>query len=537
MAKKKAGSGKGHGGTAVIYARYSSHNQKDASIEQQVAQCMQFAAAQGMTVVATYEDRAISGKTDKRPNFQRMLRDAEKGKFSAVLAWKSNRMGRNMLQAMVNEAKLNECGVRCLYTEEDFDDTAAGRFALRSMMNVNQFYSENMAEDIMRGMEDNAKKCLCNGSLPLGYMRGQDGRIVLNEVEADVVREIFTRVAANESFADIARDLNNRGIKTRKKAQWNKNSFRGMCRNERYRGIYIFRDVRIEGGIPRMVDDETWFKVQGVCELKQNRGQTNGRHHGGADDYLLTGKLRCGHCGSYMTGISGTSKTGAIHYYYICHKRRTEHACDKKNVRREVIELAVARAIMEYCLNDETILYISDSTIKHFENKEHELHISAMEDELADVSKSIDNIMKAIEAGIFTDSTKNRLLKLEEDKRKISARLAEAKAEIIEIDRDSLIAGLKMMRSGDIRDKHFLSELFRTFLMSVYLYDDNRLKLVFSFSGDNNTVEIPLDIISGVGEDVEFRETVQEPGGAKFDLTPQGTTKQNTLAWIRQGCF
>lgn len=174
------------GQNAVIYARYSSHNQREVSIEQQVRECMKHAAELGLHVVGTYEDRAISGKTDKRPNFQRMMRDAEKGKFQAVVAWKSNRIGRNMLQAMVNEAKLEDCGVKVFYAEEDFDDTAAGRFALRNMMNVNQFYSENMAEDITRGLYDNASKCMANGRQPLGYKRGEDGRVVLDEANAAV---------------------------------------------------------------------------------------------------------------------------------------------------------------------------------------------------------------------------------------------------------------------------------------------------------------------------------------------------------------
>ena len=122
--------------------------------------CREFAERNNLLITEVYADRAITGKTDRRPNFQRMMRDAAKSKFQYVVAWKSNRMGRNMLDAMMNDARLRDIGVRCLYTEEDFDDTAAGRFALRNMMNVNQFYSENMAEDVMRGMMDNAKKCM-----------------------------------------------------------------------------------------------------------------------------------------------------------------------------------------------------------------------------------------------------------------------------------------------------------------------------------------------------------------------------------------
>ena len=101
----------------VIYARYSSHAQKDASIEQQVSEAQAYAAELGIQIYEVYADRAISGKTDQRPNFQRMMKDAEKGKFHFVIAWKSNRMGRNMLQAMINEARLQELGIRVLYTE------------------------------------------------------------------------------------------------------------------------------------------------------------------------------------------------------------------------------------------------------------------------------------------------------------------------------------------------------------------------------------------------------------------------------------
>ena len=169
-------------GNAVIYARYSSSNQRDVSIEQQFEACMKYAAENKLTIVERYADRAVSGKTDNRPQFQRMMRDAHKGGFDFVIAWKSNRMGRNMMQAMVNESRLADLGIRCLYVEEDFEDNAAGRFALRNMMNVNQFYIENMAEDVIRGMADNAAKCMVNNLPPFGYCKGKDGRFEIVEV-------------------------------------------------------------------------------------------------------------------------------------------------------------------------------------------------------------------------------------------------------------------------------------------------------------------------------------------------------------------
>lgn len=484
---------------AVIYARYSSHNQREASIEQQVAACRAHAQTLGVEVVDVYEDKAISGKTDRRPAFQRLLRDAEKGLFDCVLAWKSNRIGRNMMQALVNEARLNDCGVRVCYAEEDFDDSAAGRFALRSMMNVNQFYSENMAEDITRGLYDNAQKCKANGRQPLGYKRGQDGSIVLDKAGAAVVQEIYARVAAREPFQDIIRDLNARGIKTSSGASWNKGSFCTICHNERYKGIYIYGDVKIPGGVPRIVSDEIWNRVQEVLKMKKN--PQNGRHRTGAEDYLLTGKLRCGKCGALMTGISGTSRSGELHYYYTCQNHRAGGSCDKKAVRRDVIEPAVAQAIRMYCLTDDAIAWIADHAVAYWEAEDRALHIEAMEEELTAAKKAAKNLLHAIEIGIITETTRARLLELEKEQSRLENQISAARAQIVHIDRDELVATLILYRDGDIHDKEFERELFRTFLKAVYLYDDDRLKIVFGFTDTN-----PEDVEVAFSDDVPEEE-------------------------------
>ena len=131
--------------SAVIYARFSSHNQKEESIEQQVAECNLYAASNGYTVIDIYPDAAISGKTENRTQFQRMKNDAKKGKFAVIIAYKSNRIARNMINALNFENEMEKLGVRVCYAKEEFGNNAAGRFALRTMMNVNQFYIENMA--------------------------------------------------------------------------------------------------------------------------------------------------------------------------------------------------------------------------------------------------------------------------------------------------------------------------------------------------------------------------------------------------------
>jgi len=475
--------------TAVIYARYSSHNQKDASIEQQVEACMKKAGHEKLEVVEVYADRAKSGKTDKRPNFQKMMQDAGTGKFRYVIAWKSNRMGRNMLQAMVNAEILREHGIKCLYVEEDFADTAAGRFALRNMMSVNQFYSENMAEDIQRGMRDNAKQCKATGSPPFGYKITADKRLEIDEAAAKVVREVYEKVAAGTRIIDIVRSLNERGIKTRRGFEWNKSSFNKMLHNERYRGVYLFNDIRIEGGLPRIVSDELYFKVQEAIRMKPNPRCMGRRTANGV--YLLTGKLFCGKCLGPMRGESGRSKNGKLHYYYGCHNKRTKHTCDKANVQRDFIEEIVAKAIYEYCLRDDIIELIADNTVEYNMKKLKESNVGTLEEKLNDINKRLGNFLLAIEVTGPTKAMSQHLAELEAEQMRLNLKLSDAKANVVSCSREQLVAGMRIFRKGNIKNKKFQAELFETFLRAVYLYDD-KYKLIFTFVGENNTLEIPI---------------------------------------------
>ena len=500
------------GEIGVIYARYSSHNQKDASIEQQVAEASAHAQSLGIQISEIYADRGISGKTDRRPSFQRLMRDAEKGRFAYVIAWKSNRMGRNMLQAMINEARLNELGIRVLYTEEDFDDTAAGRFALRSMMNVNQFYSENMAEDIRRGMLDNARQCkITNGHLPLGYKKGSDGRYALDAPNAAIVQEIFTRVACGDLFVDIAEDLNARGVRTSRGKPWSKSSFQTLLHNERYMGIYIYGDVRIKDGIPRIISDDLFWDVQD--KMNHSKHSTVPARRG--SDYVLTGKLYCGHCKSPMIGLSGTSHTGQKHYYYVCQQKRTAHTCSKSNVQRDTIERAAVQAIQQYALNDDVIDWIADATIAYNKQQETLSPAAALEQQLEDTRKSIHNLMAAIEQGIITPTTKNRLMELESEESRLSASLAAARANMLSITKEDIIAGLQLFRNGRVDCAAYRAKLIDTFVIAIYLYDDH-FKVIFSFSG-NSEREIPL-----TSEEIDGKIAAAD----RFDWLPIGSTKQ-----------
>lgn len=505
-------------GVAVIYARYSSHNQRDVSIEQQVEKCQEFARRNNLRITEIYADRAITGKTDRRPNFQRMMRDAAKGKFQYVVAWKSNRMGRNMLEAMINDARLRDLNVRCLYTEEDFDDTAAGRFALRNMMNVNQFYSENMAEDVMRGMMDNAKKCMVNGPLPYGYQRGSDGRYEIEPKEAQIVQEIFERVYAGESLVDLLNDFNGRGLKTKLGNPWNKGSFHRILVNERYIGVYEYAGYRVEDGVPAIVRKELFYSVQDKLKTKKN---PRGRHQRNYESYLLTGKLFCGHCGGYMVGMCGTSKTSVKHYYYECQTKRKEKTCRKKAVRRDWIEQKIAEAVQQYIMRDEVIQWLVDGYDKFLSLNRKDSMLLSMEEELAEVNKSIKNVMSAIEQGIITPTTKGRLMELEADRHRLEATVAIEKAALVDIPKDKIQFWLESFRDGEATDKKYQAKLIDSFVQAVYLYDDE-LRVVFNFADNKDGITIPFAEVDSLGADGPSESSYKLPAGSPAQKKPKG---------------
>ena len=484
---------------AVIYARFSSHNQREESIEQQVAECRAFAAANNLTVVDVYADAAISGRSDRRPQFQRLRRDAGKKIFDTIIAYKSSRIARNMLNALNFEVEMTKCGVNVLYAKEEFGNTAAGRFALRTMMSVNQFYSENLGEDIKRTQADNAQNCRANGPAPYGYKSGADGRFEIDEPAAAIVREIYARVAACETIASIAMDLNARGVKTSRGREWGRNSFHRIIGNERYLGIYIFDKTRVVGGMPRLIDDSLYREAMAAMSKPKKNP---------AADYQLTGKLYCGECGEPMTGMCGAGKSGAVYYYYSCVGRRTGSGCKKDNVGRDRIEDAVARALVERIMNDEIIDQIADEVMEYQRRHKDQPEIKMLEEQKAENAKAIKNILAAIEAGIFTESTKARLMELEAESTKISEQLALLTADQINVTRDQVVGYLKSFRGRDVSDRQYRMQLFQTFLVKVFVFND-RLKIVFDPLGSGkNEVDVTLDDVAGSGDGVRLSSPV-----------------------------
>lgn len=483
---------------AVIYARYSSHNQRDVSIEQQVNACKKYAAENDLQVLRVYADRAMSGTTDARPDFQQMIRDSASRAFQFVIVYSLDRFSRDRYDSAVHKHTLKEHGVRVLSAMENLRDDPTGVLMESILEGFAEYYSKELAQKIKRGQRSNAEKCLVSGPLPLGYVKGADGKYAVEPSEAAIVREVFGRVAAGEPFVQIFDDLNRRSIFTKRGRAWNKNSFSKLLSNQRYIGVYEFAGVRVEGGVPAIIDRGLFDKVQMYLEQKKNpRGPQKRRREGGM--YLLTGKLYCGECGAAMVGISGTGRHGEPHYYYAC-KNKLRSACSKKSAQRERVEEAVARAIQSLIFAPECAETIADEISRYFtENRETD-EIRGLRARVAQLEKEQANTLRAIRQGVTAASVQNMLGEIETDLSDSRARLSIAEArQAVPFTREEILAVLDLFREGDLASKEYQSRLIDAFLVRAVLYDD-RITLVLNYTGRGTSeVSVPLELTDDSG--------------------------------------
>lgn len=475
---------------AVIYARYSSHGQTEQSIEGQLAKGHEYAAAQGYTVVHEYIDRVMTGRNDNREAFQKMLSDTGKHQFQVIIVWKVDRFGRNREEIAFNKHTCKKNGVRVEYVAESLPNSPEAVILESVLEGMAEYYSIQLSQNIRRGQLESAKKCQCvGGSVPLGYTLDSDKHFVIDPQTAPVVKKIFDLYAEGATISEITGQLNEQGIRTIRKQLFTKNSLTKLLKNEKYIGVYTYKDiVRVEGGVPAIVDKSTFDRVQEL--LKINRRAPS--HTWTKVEYLLTDKLFCGHCGSPMVGESGFSHTGAKYSYYGCIKRRREKACDKKPVRQDWIEALVLDETVKLLHDDELMEYIIDRTWEYYQVTDKVQEEKAvLEAQLAEVDKAINNLVRAIEAGIFNAATKSRMDELDAQKAALTASLADLELTSgIRITRDHIEYFLLRLRDLDVKDRECQKRLVQTFVNAVFIYDDGRVKITYNYSGQSSTITL-----------------------------------------------
>lgn len=454
----------------VLYMRYSSANQTEQSIEGQDRVCTEFCKKQGYEIVGKYIDRALSASkdTDKRTQFQRMIKDSEKGRWQGVVVYKLDRFARNRYDSATYKARLKKNGVRVISATENITDSPEGIILESVLEGMAEFYSKELAQKVTRGMRESALKGnVCGGSVPLGY-KIEGKKYVVDEPAAEIVREAFRLYSEGHTIKEICEIFNNKGYRTSKGAEFNKNSFRAIFLNERYTGVYIHGEIRVEGGIPAIIDKQTFEAVRKKMTANKNAPARSK----GTVDYLLTQKLFCGHCGSLMVGECGRSVNGNTYYYYSCTSRKREGTCKKKPLRKEWIERVVAEDAVS-SLTPETINELAEIAVKASEDEvAHNTTIPALRAELHDVEKSIANLLRLVERGSDSESLFARLEQLEDTKRAVTVRLREAEDDVVILEKDQVVWWLSKFTKGDINNETFRRQIIDLLVNSVTVWDE-----------------------------------------------------------------
>ena len=225
---------------AVIYARFSTDKQREESIEAQERACREYAAAHGYSVSAVYADRAASGKTDRRPDFQRMMRDAKSQRFDVVLVHKYNRFARRMSDHVRYEDKLNSYGVQLIAVAEDFGTGKEAVIMKALMRSLSEYYIIDLSDEVKKGHRENAMKALHNGGLaPFGYDI-VDQKYVINEFEAAYVRRMYNCASDCIGFTALVDEMAAAGVRGKRGKPIKYQQIYDILRNEKYTGVYLY---------------------------------------------------------------------------------------------------------------------------------------------------------------------------------------------------------------------------------------------------------------------------------------------------------
>lgn len=466
---------------AVIYARFSSHSQTEQSIEGQLRECYSYAKRNDLIVVGEYIDRAISGTTDNRPEFKQMIEDSKKQEFDFVLVYQLDRFARNRYDSATYKAKLKKNNIRVLSAKENISDDASGVLMESVLEGMAEYYSAELSQKVRRGI----KESLIKGNYIGGYiLYGYDvenKKYVINEIESSIVKQVFEDYANGKKAQEIVDDLNNKGLKTKYNRKWTLNIIAKMLRNTKYIGKCEINGVEYDNVFPPIVDETIFKRCNDIMDTHKHRQR---KEINSEDIYILSGKLYCGECGYLMTAETGTSSTGTIHRYYKCFgKKKRATNCGKHNVKKEDIENFVFEKTKEYVLQPNIIEQIAEVVVEKFNSEISEsATLSKLKLELKEKEKAINSILDALEKGICTKSTQERLLKLENEKETLENKVSyEENHQLKPLEKSQIVDFLTLYVKKKFDSKTDKNDFFNNFILRVNLFDD-RITIVYNTS-------------------------------------------------------
>ncbi|AOY76657.1 recombinase family protein [Clostridium formicaceticum] len=419
----------------VAYTRFSSDMQSVDSTEAQLQEIQKYANTHDIQIIKIYSDEAISGKTDKRPALQQMLSDAKKGLFDIVLVHKVDRFGRDRYDSAIHKAQLKRQGVSIQYAGQSISDNPEGRLMEGILESFAQYYSENLANETMKGLKVKARRAEFNGGIPpLGY-DVLDKKYVINEVEARVVKLIFDMHASGKTYGEIFASLKFKGYKTKRGADFTKNSLHSILNNEKYIGIYSYNKtaprlygkrnsrkqkdldeiIRIPDAVPKIIDLNTW----NLCQERMKSNRESRAKYRAKVTYLLSGIIYC-ECDSKMHGNTRNNGYHNYHYY------RCAKGCPN-SIQKDTVEDFVLYQLYETYFTDKAIKGLTKKLNEFaraaFEGKDNDMVL--IRKDLKRVETEIINIVNAISTIGLSEALTEKLKDLEQVKRDLSFELIE----------------------------------------------------------------------------------------------------------------
>ena len=460
----------------VIYARYSSHKQTDQSIEGQLKECYAFAKRNDYKVIGEYIDEALTGTSDNRPSFLKMIEDSNKKNFNGVIVYQLDRFARNRYDSARYKHKLKQNNVRVFSARENISDDASGVLMESVLEGMAEYYSRELGQKVERGMKINASKFLyIGGCITLGF-KIVDKKYTIDEETASITLNAYKMYDNDHTIIEIQEYVNNQlkliGRKNKKGeiVQYSKGSIRNLLADKRCMGTYIYKDTETPNAIPKIVDADLFNRVQERLEKNKHspsRLKTK-------NDYILTTKLFCGHCKDMMVGVCGTSRTEKRYAYYSCNNSRKK-ICNKKNVQKEYIENLVVEEARNI-LTDENINKIAKKMVKLAEKEKDTTTLKMLYKRLHENEKQKTNLfdsLKVCDIDSVRKSIFEEIVKVDREHTDIENQIQIEKANKVDIDEKQVKFFLRNIRSGNNNDIKYRKMLINTLINKIYLYDDN----------------------------------------------------------------
>ena len=426
---------------AALYARFSSDNQRSESIDAQIRAMTAYCAQRHITIVETYIDEAKSATTDRRPSFQQMIADSSSHRFNILLVHKLDRFARNRYDSAVYKRELRKNGVTVYSVLENLDNSPESVMMESVLEGMSEYYSQNLAREVMKGMKETALQCKhTGGKPPLGYdVDPVSRKLVINPQEAEAVRLIFSMYSEGCGYSEVLAALHEAGYKTKNGKEFLKNSLYSILTNPKYCGIYVFNRssaksitgtrnthllknseeiISIEGGVPQIVDERTFAQVQRRIDSNKRIGLRNKAK----TVYLLAGKVVCQVCGRRMTG--NTRYSGRNKDKYVTYRCPSKHfICNNKEISQKYLDQFVVAMLEIHIFNDAAIQGIA-KRIEAMSGNHSEIlaeERGKLQASLDEVDEAINNITSVIMSGIVSAALTDRLTNLEQEKTQIEA--------------------------------------------------------------------------------------------------------------------